>query len=287
VVLNFTLSNPLSTPQKVLKWGTPLEGIWTDMFDIRDEQNNRVDYIGMVVRRGEEPIEEEYVTIPAGGSVSAIVNLLENYEFLSVGMFVVRFDLPLYSEIEYSNMDQIVSFLIRDLPSRDPVKKPLGYTNCNTNQINQVRAALSGSSAESTRAYSCLNGRTCNTQSVTWFGTFNAANNNYLISVYNSVRNRLANYEFNGYCNPAGCGANIYGYVYPTDTTFTVYMCGLFWSRPAERVNTIVHELSHFRSLGGTQDYAYGKPNCMSLARSDPARATRNADNVCYFSESV
>jgi len=286
--LNFTLSNPLSIPQKVLKWGTPFEGIWTDMFDIRDEQNNRVDYIGMLVRRGEAPIEEEYVIIPAGGSISAIVNLADNYDFLSAGEFVVQLDLPLYSEIEYTpNFDQVVSVFLRDTPSRDPVKKPQGFTNCNANNINQINAALRGSSTESTRSYNCLNQRTCNTQYTTWFGTFSTANNNYLMSVYNNVRNRLANYEFNGYCNPAGCGSNIYGYVYPTDTTFTVYLCGLFWSLPAERVNTIVHELSHFRSLGATQDYAYGKTNCMNLARSDPARASRNADNVCYFSESV
>jgi hypothetical protein len=72
--LNFTISNSLSQPQTFLQWGTPIEGVWTDMFDIRDEQNNRLDYIGKIVLRGVEPIEEEYITIPAGGSISAMVN---------------------------------------------------------------------------------------------------------------------------------------------------------------------------------------------------------------------
>jgi len=46
-----------------------------------------------------------------------------------------------------------------------------------------------------------------------------------------------------------------------------------------------VHEMSHFTPLGGTQDYAYGKTACLNLARTNAARASRNADNVCYFSE--
>jgi len=60
-------------------------------------------------------------------------------------------------------------------------------------------------------------------------------------------------------------------------------MCGLFWSRANERVNTIVHEMSHFRNIAGTQDYTYGQSNCLSLARANPTQASHNADNVCYF----
>jgi len=285
--LTFTISNPSSFPERILQWGTPLEGTWTDMFDIRDDQNNRAPYIGMLVRRGPTPIEEEYVTIPAGGSVSATVNLSDNYEFLSVGNYVLRMDLPLYSELKLVSAAQ-VDFVLSAIPYRTkPVYQPQGYTNCNANQINVVTNAIRGSLTGTARSYNCLNGRTCNSQSVTWFGTFSQSNHNYELALFRNVNNRLNNYEFNGYCNPAGCGNNVYGYVYPTDSTFTVYLCGAFWSQPVEQVNTIVHEMSHFVSLGGTNDYAYGKANCRNLAISDPNRASRNADNVCYFAESV
>jgi len=286
--LQFTINNPSAYPVRVLKWGTPLEGVWTDMFDIVDERNNTLDYIGMMVRRGPAPIEEEYVTIPKLGSISASIDLGSNYEFLSAGKFTVALNLPMYSEVEYSTENTVLSVNLKKIPTRKPIHQLQGYTNCNANQISQTNTAVNAAYNGATRAYNCMNAQTCLSTGVTWFGTYTATNWNFDMSVYRSIQTRLNNYDFNGYCNPAGCGANVYGYVYPTDTTFTVYLCGMFWSGPAaERVNTIVHEMSHFRSLGGTQDYAYGQTNCRNLARTNPNNAARNADNVCYFSGAV
>jgi peptidyl-Lys metalloendopeptidase len=287
LTLNFTVSNPLSTPQTFLQWGTPFEGVWTDMFEIRDDQFNRLNYIGMIVRRGEVPIESEYVTIPAGEAKSVVVNLGENYEFLSVGKYMVRVDLPLFSVIEYApSDDQVVVFHLETVPVRKPVGAPQGFTNCNSNQVSQANSAINSAVSECSRAVSCLNSG-CDTQYRTWFGAYSDSNWNYVSTAYRNIHNRLYNYAFNGYCNPSGCGDNVYGYVYPTDSTYTVYLCNLFWTIPAERVNTIVHEVSHFSSIAGTQDYAYGQTACRNLATSNPARATRNADNICYFSASV
>jgi len=284
LVLNFTVSNPLSYAQTFMRWGTPMEGVWTEMFDIRDEQDNRVDYIGMIVRRGPEPISEEYLTIPAGGFITAMVNLGDNYDFTSVGKYMVRLDLPVYSQLEYTATGiHHAMFQMDTLPIRKPVGAPQGFTNCNANQISQTNSAISGSISESARAFNCLN-QGCDALYQRWFGTYSAANWNYVSVAYRNINSRLNNFDFNGYCNPAGCGSNVYGYVYPTDTTYTVYMCGLFWSRANERVNTIVHEMSHFRPIAGTQDYTYGQANCLSLARQNPNQASRNADNICYMS---
>jgi len=286
--LKVIFSNPSSAPVRILQRGTPLEGVWTDMFDIRDEHNNRVEYIGKMVRRVLVPLESEYVNIPARGEVSTVIDLGQNYEFETGGKYNVTLDLPLYSQVVYTiSGEQVVSFELKEVPKRASIAGPQGYTNCNSNQIAQIQTAISGSITESSRSVTCLTGRTCNTQSVEWFGPYDSANHNYDINVFRSVGNRLNNFDFNGYCNPAGCGNNVYGYVYPTDPTFTVYLCAVFWRLPEERVNTVVHEMSHFRSLGGSSDYAYGQTACRSLARSDPYRASRNADNICYFSETV
>jgi len=287
LLLTFTVSNPFSAPLAFLQWGTPFEGVWTDMFDIRDVNNNRVDYIGMYVRRGETPLDEEYITIPGNGYISTTVNLGDHYEFLSVGKYTVRLDLPLYSELHSETEGQVESLTLASLPLRKPIEQPQGYTNCNSQQISQVQSAISGSRTESARAYNCMTQETCYSLSQTWFGTYSQSNYEFDRSVFYNVNIRLSNYEFNGYCNPPGCGSNVYGYVYPTDSTYTVHMCGLFWSIPAERVNTIVHEMSHFRPLGGTNDYAYGQNNCLNLARTNPNQASRNADNIFYFSESA
>jgi len=279
--LNFTISNSLSQPQTFLQWGTPIEGVWTDMFDIRDEQNNRLDYIGKIVLRGVEPIEEEYITIPAGGSISAMVNLGDNYEFLSVGKYIIRVDLPSYCKLQFSTEAKVEVFHLETIPPRKPIRAPQGYTNCNANQVSYANAAISGAISQSARAYNCLN-QGCDALYLRWFGTYSQANWNFVSNGYYNINTRLNNYAFNGYCD-SGCAANTFAYVYPTDGTLTVYLCALFFNRPSDRNRVIVHEMSHFRTLCGTQDYTYGTASCLSLARANPNQASHNADNVCYF----
>jgi hypothetical protein len=278
--LNFTISNPLTQSQTFLQWGTPIEGVWTDMFDIRDEQNNRLDYIGKIVMRGDVPIQEEYVTIPAGGSISAMVNLGDNYEFLSVGKYIISVDLPAYCKLQYSTTDVQV-FHLETIPPRKPIGAPGGFTGCSAAQISYANAAITGARSQSARAFTCLN-QGCDALYNRWFGTYNLNNWNFVSIGYRNINNRLTNYAFNGYCD-SGCASNVFAYVYPTDGTLTVYLCALFFNRSGDRNRVIVHEMSHFRTLCGTQDYTYGTASCLSLARSNPSQASHNADNVCYF----
>jgi len=283
LAINFTVSNPTSTDQTFLQRGTPFEGIWTDMFEIRNEKFERLDYVGMIMFRGPVPIESEYITIPAGDMKTVIVDLGENYEFTSVGKYMVRVDMPEYSELIYSSNDnQVEVFQLETVPTRSPVGAPEAWTNCNNNQISQTNAAISTSITACSRSVSCLNSG-CDALYRTWFGGYSDSNWNHVTNVFRLVHTRLQSSTFNGYCNPSGCGSNTFGYVYPTDNTFTVHLCSLFWSMPNERQNTIIHEISHFRTLGGTQDYAYGESPCKSLASSNPNNACRNADNICYF----
>jgi len=286
LAINFTVSNPETTDKTFLQWGTPFEGIWDDMFDIRDESFNRITYAGMLMRRGDVPIDSEFVTIPAGEKRSVVIDLGDNYEFTSTGKYMVRVNLPPYSELLYIPDDnQVEVFKLETVPERRRVGAPQGWTACSQTQISQTNSAITTSISASSRSVTCLNAANgCEPTYRTWFGGYSDNNWNYVTNVFRQVHNRLNNFEFNGYCNPSGCGQNTYGYVYPTDTTFTVHLCSLFWSIPNERVNTIVHEMSHFNSLGATRDYAYGESACRSLATSNPNNACRNADNVCYFS---
>jgi len=43
--------------------------------------------------------------------------------------------------------------------------------------------------------------------------------------------------------------------------------------------------MSHFISVGATQDYAYGQTLCQNLAISNPSQAVMNADSYEYFNE--
>ena len=48
---------------------------------------------------------------------------------------------------------------------------------------------------------------------------------------------------------------------------------------------TLVHEMSHFNVVAGTDDNVYGQSGAKSLAISDPAAAVDNADSHEYFAE--
>jgi len=278
--VDVTFTNPDTISTLLLNWGTPLEGIRSDMFDIRDQNGIKVPYIGMLVRRGPFPIEEEYTTLLSGEQINVTVDLWENYDFTDVGKYVITLGL---SDGVFNSVSEPLVVYLPSLPVRQVTTRLGGYTNCQSSQITTVQNTLPSARSASVRSYNCLAQGSCYALSTRWFGTYSDSNYNYDLSLFNAVGNRLTNYEFNGYCNPAGCGNNVYGYVYPTDTTYTVYLCNLFWTIPGERVNTIVHEISHFRALGGTNDYAYGVNNCLNLAINNPNQASRNADNVCYF----
>ena len=50
---------------------------------------------------------------------------------------------------------------------------------------------------------------------------------------------------------------------------------------------TLVHEMSHFTVVAGTNDWAYGQQAAAQLAAGNPARAVANADTHEYFGENT
>merc|ERR1712072_79992 len=91
----------------------------------------------------------------------------------------------------------------------------------------------------------------------------------------------------NDQCDECTCDGNTFGYTYPADKLQRVHICRMVFSYPDywERVQTLVHELSHFNSIGSTQDLAYGPTECQRLARVNPFEATDNADSIGYFAK--
>src|SRR5688500_14603752 len=82
--------------------------------------------------------------------------------------------------------------------------------------------------------------------------------------------------------------ANVFAYVYPT-RPYQVWLCPRFWRAKNtgrdSRAGTLVHETSHFNTIGRTYDFVYGPANARWLALYYPDYAVRNADNHEYFVE--
>ena len=96
------------------------------------------------------------------------------------------------------------------------------------------------------------------------------------------------------------CAPDTFAFV-DIDDAYVVFLCpsffemdtlkGLTQSTLADgngtRAGTLIHEVSHFTVIAGTEDHCYARDTCSAMARSDPADALENADNYQYFVEDV
>lgn len=76
-------------------------------------------------------------------------------------------------------------------------------------------------------------------------------------------------------------------FVYPEGILRRFKLGDIFWKEEAKgkgsRSGTIIHELSHFKDVGGTEDVTYGEDDCLQLAEDEPHEAFKNADSFEYF----
>ncbi len=121
----------------------------------------------------------------------------------------------------------------------------------------------------------------------TWFGSYNSSRWNSVSSNFSAIDSALNNQPLTFDCS---CKKSYYAYVYPTQP-YKIYMCNAFWSAPVSGTDskggTIVHEMSHFNVVAGTDDIVYGQSGAKSLALSNPAQAIQNADSHEYFAENT
>jgi hypothetical protein len=84
--IRFVLSNPSREPVWVLKWNTPLEGWRGSVFTLTGPDGTELPYTGPMVKRG-DPSRDEYVQIPSGGTVEAVIDLANVYDLSKPGRY--------------------------------------------------------------------------------------------------------------------------------------------------------------------------------------------------------
>jgi hypothetical protein len=89
VKVRFTLTNRGARGVRVLRWQTPLEGFWSDVFDV-SSGGRKLAYEGPLMKRG-DPVRDDYVEIAPGKSVTAVVDLAGPYDLRSPGTYRVAF----------------------------------------------------------------------------------------------------------------------------------------------------------------------------------------------------
>ena len=89
VNLRFSLHNQTDRTLYILTWYTPLEGIAGKIFGVTRD-GNEIPYRGIMAKRG-EPSRDEYAAVKPRATVSAVVNLAEDYDLSQAGRYHVEF----------------------------------------------------------------------------------------------------------------------------------------------------------------------------------------------------
>ncbi|MCG8455890.1 MAG: M35 family metallo-endopeptidase, partial [Holophagales bacterium] len=120
-----------------------------------------------------------------------------------------------------------------------------------------------------------------------WFGKYKSRRFSIVETNFTSIRDAARDQTVTFDC---GCDEDYYAYVYPS-FPYEIWLCNDFWTAPMNgtdsKAGTLVHELSHFYVVAGTDDVVYGTTACKALAQSTPTKAIRNADSYEYFAENA
>ncbi len=307
--INVVITNNSDEFLKVLKWNTPLEKeLSADVFSISADGKFQ-SYQGRLVKRG-EPEETDYVTFKPHESKSVTVDLSRYYKMEQASYYSVYLDGSVTAIVETANKTnstinttrakstdiEASSNSLKIFFQPNTVKKiqsetiSTNYEYCSSSQINTLNSSMNAAVNIASAASSALNSASMPTSApryTTWFGSPNRNRQNTVTAHFRSISSALSSAPVRLSC---ACNDNYYAYVYPNDP-YKIYICRAFWSAPLtgtdSKAGTLVHEMSHFNVVAGTDDNAYGQSNAKRLARTNPGRAVQNADSHEYFAENT
>ncbi len=302
VQVRVTLTNTAAEPRYVLRWHTPLDGLTAPLFDIQRD-GLPVRYLGIKAKRP-APAPKDYVRLEPGAALSSTVELSALYEMHVTGTYTLRyrtsaaglFATPSLRPAAGTLASNPVSIWIEGrLPrgARPPARLAAGgagleFSKCSNAQQEQVALAVEAGKAMTVDGHTYLGaGPNYGARYGTWFGALDAARGAKVTSNFAAIRDAFENKPLKVDC---GCNEPYFAYVYPAQP-YTVYVCKAFWTAPLtgtdSRGGTLLHELSHFDVVAGTDDHVYGQQGAAEMARTNPERAINNADSHEYFGENT
>lgn len=175
-----------------------------------------------------------------------------------------------------------------------------GFTDCTKVEQRSFAEAVRTAKALTLRAAAAV-GDTPEYQR--WFGKYTPRNADLVRARLKSIHAAIRSGRIEGVCINTGreaCERGTFAFVY-SDEPFRIYVCSEFFSMPTmallrpgaaesdtgSRAGTIIHEVSHYTIVAGTEDHCYTRVECTLMARQDAPAAIENADSYQYFTEDV
>lgn len=186
------------------------------------------------------------------------------------------------------------AFLVLALPA-----SALTFERCNKVQQKIITEAVAGAEAIALRAAASVGDTP---EYDVWFGKFTPENADIVRGNLKSIHRTLQEGLMKAVCpneRDQTC-AEAFAYVQSAQP-YGVYLCASFFEMPTmanmtpetdgfetgTREGTIIHEISHFYVVAGTEDHCYERTVCARMARRSPEFAIDNADSYQYFAEDL
>ncbi|CCQ09220.1 Extracellular protease precursor [Pseudoalteromonas luteoviolacea B = ATCC 29581] len=315
-------TNTTNKTQKILGWYTNLEE--EHIFHITRD-GEEVEFQGPHYKRP-APQDSDYIKLKAGETLSKTFELTSYYDFSQPGNYEVSYSVRSLSLFNHTLVDprsvvsvaptksstsmlqsSTQSIWFDGMPmvfdkqstsakggkgggSEDCVGGTCFTGRCDNAQKSDILSALNAADQITNDSVAYLSSHSANTSGTrynTWFGASTSSRYSTITANFNAINDAIDNKPLTFDCS---CKQSYFAYVYPNQP-YKVYLCKAFWSANElgtdSRAGTIVHELSHFNAVAGTDDIVYGQAGAKNLAISDPAQAIQNADSHEYFAENT
>jgi peptidyl-Lys metalloendopeptidase len=311
VVVKVTFTNTSGSPQYVLKSHTPFEEVEAPLFEITRD-GKPVRYMGAIAKRA-APTASDYFLLKPGASYSVRVELSALYDMGTTGDYAIRYHAAspqLFGNGNDKETGELKSDAatvwidgVRPRGSNEQTKTlaemqaqagmvtaqggALAFNKCTTSQQADITNAVSAALSMTTDGDAYMAKTSMGPRYTKWFGAVDSGRVATIKSHFAALKDAFATKPITVDC---GCKKTYYAYVYPTQP-YTIYVCKAFWSAPMtgtdSKGGTLVHEMSHFNVVAGTDDWVYGQSGAASLAISNPSQAIDNADSHEYFGENT
>ena len=314
--VEIVVTNTSRKTLRVPKYALPSTTAESNLFMISRE-GEEIRYEGAMIKRG-VPTATDFAILRPGQSVRTVVDLGTAYDVSKVGQYTVTFAAPLQyaslsggARLNQANGSPMVAVsapmrVFMDGRNQGALKlrldaaraKPaapatvvngVSYVGCSSTQISGAGTAVNSARTYSENAKGYLNTGTVGPRYTSWFGAYTASRygtaKQHFVAIDSAIDQNAGQVKIN-----CGCNQSYYAYVYPT-RPYEIFVCRAFWSAPNtgtdSKAGTLIHEMSHFNVVAGTDDWAYGQTAARNLAGSDPTKALDNADNHEYFAENT
>jgi peptidyl-Lys metalloendopeptidase len=314
--VDFKITNNSRDSLKVPYWQLPGASEESKLFQVYRD-GKVATYLGPMIKRL-APTESDYVVFQPYETKVFSVDLSKSYDMSETGEYTVSFASLLQGaktgkgrKVTDSNgrmaslksptlklwvdADNSLKALKGDLRAQakpgagGTVVGGVTYVGCSSTQISGAGAGVTQARVYSENAKGYLNGNNQGPRYTTWMGAYTSTRYNTVTG--NFVKIDSAMDQSGGQIKiNCGCNQNYYAYVYPTKP-YEIFVCRAFWSASTSgtdsKAGTLIHEMSHFNIVAGTDDVVYGQAGAKSLAISNPDQAIQNADSHEYFAENT